>query len=181
METTVEKTQRRDRALNFDGYKYVEGMSRPERLAHALDWAAARYPKQWVAYNILLKAIYGYAHTPKLRSQEVEGIRSGMSRVRSILATRYARGLTTEIGLGVRATAGDEDTLKTDMVAQSRRFASAARGYARTAELIDPTKIKPTEDNKKLLHWLKQEVRPRLAQIQSPDYLRKLLPPKESE
>jgi hypothetical protein len=169
------------KVLSFAGYRHVDEQTMPERIANALDWAAQHFPKQWAAYNELLRGVMGYKKKPSLRSREIEALRSRMSRVRSILATKYGRGLVTEPGVGCRATSNDEDILKTDMVAQASRLASASRSYARTASLIDITKVSQTKDNEPWLKWFKQDVRGRLAQIQSPDYLKKLLPPKDDE
>lgn len=177
--TTVPRKPKSPKALSFAGYRHVDAMFRPDRTAHALDWAATRHPKHLVAYNILLRAVMGYDRTPRINSNEVEALRGCMSRVRAILAEKYDRGLVVEAGVGVRATADTEDAMKTDLVAQARRKASADKSFARSAGMVaeNMAKIPATQQNAPWLKWLKTVVKPALAEISAPDYVKRLLPP----
>jgi len=156
-------------------------MTQVERAAHALDWAAQASPKQFVAYNVLLKAITGQATMPRLKSDDVELLRSRMSRVRKILREKYGRGLTMNPGVGTRATIDSVDQLTTDVSAAAKRAASAGRGLVAAASLVDITEVPATAENRPWLQWWKGSLRQQVAMISSPEYLRKLLPPKDDE
>jgi hypothetical protein len=184
METTQmsnRTSNRKSKAVNFKDFRYEEGHSDPQRAAQALDWAAEQFPEQWVAYNILLRAIRGFSHTPKLASRDVENLRHKMSRVREILRRVYSRDLISEPGVGVRATSASLDVLKTAMVQRARRLASASTNYAATAALVEASEIPATEANRPWLQWWKSSVKQTLAVITDDGYLRKLLAPVEEE
>lgn len=169
--------KRNSKTLDFAGYKTPEGMSRPQRAAHALDWAAANCPRQFVAYNLLLKAIMGYPQMPRLSSDEVAGLRGAMTAVRKILREKYARGCVSSPGIGVRATVDSEDQLKTDVVKASHRVASANRGLINAASLVDPARLPQSAANRPWLAWWKGGLREQLAQISQPDFARRMLAP----
>lgn len=172
---------RRSRALDFGGYKYLEEMSRPQRAAHALDWAASNFPQQFVAYNVLVKAIFGFKSTPRLVNNDVIALRKCLSRIRTILQKDYGRGLVTSLGQGVRATVDSADQLKNDVPRVSRRLASASTAFVNSTALVDISAIPATKENKPYIDWYKTGLKSQLALLNSPDFQRKLLPPQEEE
>lgn len=171
---------KRSEALSFDEYKVDERTSTVERSANALDWAAKKFPKQLVPYNVLLKAIMGYGYTPRLNSNQIEQLRGAMSRVKKVLRVKYGRGLHSEPGAGVRATVDAEDQLRTDVRRAASRHHSSGQALAAAFSLVNLSEVPNTPQNKKLLHWAKTGLKEQIAAIQSPDF-RKLLQPVSDE
>lgn len=137
--------------LTFKGYHHDSHMTIPERAAHALDWAAAHNRGQVVPYNILLKAAMGYSRTPRLQTQEVEQLRTKMSRVRQILEKTYGRALVSVPGIGVRATSDGEDAVKNAAQPAGVRLERAAKLFKQRLALVDQAQVK----DKDLLAWLR--------------------------
>jgi hypothetical protein len=179
--TAVLGSRARDFALDFRTYKHNEGDSLPERMAHAIDWASAQFPKQWVALNVLLKAVMGYAHLPTMRSKEIDGLRGRTGRTREILRVKYGRGLLVGRGLGMRGTVGSEDAMKTAVVAATQRYASMSASLSKIATLVDISEVKATAENKPWIAWWKGDLHDKLKLLQSTDYLKRLAPPGSTE
>ncbi len=174
---------RRSRLLDFTDYEHDPKKGLADRAADALHWAAENFPKQFIAQNILLKAVMGYAKTPKLDSSEVEALRKKMTRIRKLLRVNFGRGLVSARGLGVRATVDDEDQLKTDVVAAANRFASASKSLQNAGSLVDIRNVAKTPENKPWIDWWngKRGGIGLAAQIAAvPNYINMLQPPSES-
>lgn len=166
-----------NKALDIRGYKFEPKMALTTRAAHYLNWAAEHFPKQFTPYNVLVKAIMGYAKMPRLESEEVEKMRSGMSRVRQILRTKYQRDLFSVPGVGVRATTDDADVAQTTLPRQSRHLKSAQASFVLTANLCDASNIPDTPEFAQIKKWVKTDVKGILAAITDPNFEKKLLPP----
>jgi hypothetical protein len=166
----------RHTALNFKDYDPDMKASLVQRAANALDWAANNFPRQLVPYNILLKTIMGFGHTPRLGGNNVEELRSSMSRVRRVLRIKYGKGLVSEPGAGVRATVDSTDQLRTDVRKAAQRHHSSGQALTNAFSIVNMSEIPNTPENKKLLQWAKTGLREQLATIASPEF-KKLLEP----
>lgn len=170
------------RSLDVSEYDPDVSMALTARAAHCLDWAALAFPKQYVPYTHLLKAIMGYRRTPVEDNQEVLMLRRNMTRVREILLKKYGRVLDSQPGLGVRATVDDADTLTVALPKKMARFRAAKVGLATTVNLIDPAKVPNTPEYAPWKAWLNRSVKEVMRQISDPTFESKLLPPaKESD
>jgi len=155
-------------------YPLDEKLSMPKRIAHCLDWCAQECPNQYVPFQILLKAVMGYGKTPNANSKEVEGLRSKWTPVRRILLEQYQRDLVVERGVGVRATDGSEDVAKNTLGVKVRRFERSKQAIEKTLAIVDVSSIK----DKQLRTWV-GELRPAFKMLSSPDFVKKLLPPRD--
>jgi hypothetical protein len=160
----------------FKSYRHDPKQSKPERMAHALDWAAVHHKGEAVPYNTLLKAIEGYSQMPRLKTKEVEHVRHSMSRVRGILLSKYNRGLVPMPGIGARATVDDEDQTHNVLKPAARRVAAACENLKKRAAPINFNKIPKTKENVALLAWIDKQIKPLIKQIES-GFSEKLLPP----
>jgi len=158
-------------------YKYNPEHSKKQRVAEFLDWAATHYPKQYVDYPHLAKAVEGYSRMPQHNSKEVELIKSSMSGVNRMLQTKYGRALDAEPGVGVRATVDDADLAMIVLPKKMKRIDQAKKAATQVANLVDPSKIPDTPENKPWKQWVKVHVRDVLKTINSPEFEQKLLPP----
>lgn len=167
---------RKSTALNFKDYEPDMKASLVERSANALDWSAANFPKQLVPYNLLLRAIMGYGYTPRLNANDVNALRSAMSRVRRVLRIKYGRGLVSEPGAGVRATTDSTDQLRIGVRKAAQRHHASGQSLADAFSIVNMSEVPATPENKKLIHWAKTGLREQLSLIASPDF-HKLLEP----
>lgn len=158
-------------------YQYDPDMTKRQRIAHFLDWAAKNYPKQYCPYPHLAKAVSGFPRMPQHNSREVDLIKSAMSGVNRILQTKYNRTIDSEPGIGVRATVDDADTATVALPKKFNRFRAAKNSLVQTAQLVDINKIPDTADYKPWKQWLKTDVKDILKMVKSPDFEQKLLPP----
>lgn len=181
--TTTKKTRstRKNHGLDIAKYTPDTKLSLTQRVAHYLDWAAGEFPKQFTNYNIVLKAIMGYARTPTLGSEEVESLRRNIGRVKQIMVKQYGREVVSAPGLGIRATVDDADTLTTALPRKITRLHSAQRAASATAELIDVSKVPDTAEMKPWKRWFSQDVKSALKTLTSPEMERKLLPPMQEQ
>lgn len=164
-------------ALNLASYKYDEKMSLPARAAHCLDWAAEKFPKQYITYPLLLKSIQGFSRMPQMNSDAVIQLKNTMQRVKSILIEKYGRELDSQPGIGVRATVDDADMLTTTLPKRMRRLRSAKNAVIKTTDLIDPTQIPATAEYKPWKDWFNRSVKDVRRLLMSEDFEQKLLPP----
>lgn len=168
---------RKSQILDFATYEFDEKQSLPERAAHALHWAMINYPRQVVPYNILLRAIMGYAHTPRINNDEVERLRGKMSSIKNTLRNSYDTGFYSVRGLGVRATVDSEDQLKTAVVHASKRVTSAYKSLQNAASLVDIKQVPNTPDNRGIIKWYNSGLKQQLSAI--PNYIAMLKPPSD--
>ena len=109
----------------FKSYKLTDALSSlslSKRAAHALDWTATRAPGVVVPYNVVLKVVMGYSHTPRLGNEEVERFRSGaLGDARRHLRSQYRRDLKSVSGVGVRATVDGLDVVKSTLPASVQK------------------------------------------------------------
>ena len=180
METATSKSSSKSKLLNIKGYK-PEGESLPQRMAHYLDWAASEFPKQYTPYNLLVKAVFGYKHLPKVGSQQVDVVRRGMGRARLLLQTKYNRTTDSQPGLGVRATVDSADSLTVAMPKKVTRLRGARAAMMSTWNLVDLSKVPNTPELKPWKDWGSKNVSEIVKLIGSADFEKKMLPPSKHE
>lgn len=155
-----------------------EQMSRPHRIANFLDWAAEHYPKQWVPWPYILKAVNNYPRTPREDSQEVVSARHTFSSVREILYRLYDRAVDAQRGLGVRALTESTDVLLVAAPKFSSRLRSAKNSFLRVASLIDPAEVPSTPELRPHKEWFQNAIRDVTRTLMAPGFDAKLLPPR---
>ncbi len=148
-----------------------------QRVAHFMDWSAKHHPGHYVPYNLILKAVMGYAKTPRLDSDEVERLRGKMQNVRKILLEKYSRTLDSQAGVGVRATTGSADVLVQALPKKMRQLLSAKNGVMQVAGLVDASQLPNTPEMKPWKEWLSRSVADVRKVIGSAEFERKLMPP----
>ncbi len=164
-------------AISAGEYKVQEKLRVPERMAHYLDWAAAKYPKAYTPYNFVLKAIMGFEKTPRLGSEDVDRLRGKITRTREILQELYGRDLDTQPGVGVRATVDDADTTTVALPKKVKRLAAASNSVKKTMDLIDPKKLPDTAEMAPWKKWLTTDVKTIVKTLSAPDFASRMLPP----
>ncbi len=167
--------------LTFRGYKPPATDGDADRAAHALDWAGRKYPMEPIPENIIFRVIYKKRRTPSLNAKEVQVLSSRRQKIKMILRRDYGRGMVTVLGLGIRATVGTEDVLRTDMSAAIRRYIGAAKGVHDRLPLVNLTEVPKTERNKMLLAWFTGIALPHFKGLAKSDVLTKLLSPAFAE
>lgn len=165
---------------DVSGYTVDPELSMTKRIAHFLDWAATHRPKEFQAFNVILQAIMGYKHLPRLTSEEVKFVQRASSRVRAEVLKAYKRGFVSQPGLGVRATVDDSDMVKFDLPKKGQRVQSAMNSFTASVNVVNPANIPKTPEMAPYMKYLRgtKEV---VALFESNDFMQKLLPPKTGE
>jgi len=161
----------------FKGFKMDMTMSIPARGAMLLAWAADKSAGTIIPYNIMLKYIMGYDHTPRTSSEEVESLRRKISSMRPILQDKYKRDMRNVSGVGARATVDDLDVVKSSMPGNVRRVNSAHKALARNAELVRIDRLPSSGPDKQWRDWYSQSVSPAIKALRSDERIKGLLPP----
>jgi hypothetical protein len=171
---------RGDWAEFFKGYKLddaLASLSLAKRTAHLLDWAARKGPGTLIPYNVILKGIMGYAHTPRIGNEEVDRFRHGpLGGARKYLQQQYKRDLKNA-GVGARATVDGLDVVKSVLPANVRRVNSAHAALGRAAKLVDPARLPAAGPDRAWVEWYARTVSPALKALAADDRIAKLLPP----
>lgn len=158
-------------------YEFEKEMSQTKRIAHFLDWAAVNMPKEFLQYNVVLKAINGYKHLPRLETKEVEFVRTAISRVRKVLLADYKRGTVTMPGVGVRATVDDADMVVHDVAKKGQRVTSAMNAFTASVNVVNVANIPKTAEMAPYQKYIRQ-AKEVVGLFGSQEFLQKLLPPK---
>jgi len=177
MTTTSKGSSTLDWNLFFRGFKIDTTMSIPHRIAFLLDWAASHNPSALIPYNVILKYVMGYGHTPRVNNDEVETLRRKLSSARPILQKKYKRDIRNVSGVGARATVDDLDLVKSSLPGNVRRVNSAHAALQRNAELVNVGKLPDHGPDKSWRDWYSRAVTPALKAIGSDERISKLLPP----
>ncbi len=168
---------RHQRRVTYADYKPQTLLSRPQRIAHFLDWAAINMPKQFHPYNIIVKMIQGYGHTPRNNNAEVVEIRNAMTRAKEVLRDKYHRGCYTDRNLGTRATVDAADHIENGLKRQVTRWIAGKRSIEKTTSVIDTSTLPQNDEGRKMLAYTR-EVNGAIKLI-SDERVNKLLPPKK--
>jgi hypothetical protein len=181
MATTADVAPIKHKPLDIRSYKPDMKMSLPQRAAHYLDWAAASYPGSYTPYNMLLKAIQGYAKTPRVDSDEVERLRRSLNgSVKGILRKQYTREVVTQPGYGIRATSDDLDMVKNSLTKKMVRLRGARNSVAQTVGMVDPANIPQTAEGKLWKDWYSRSAKDVVRQLTSPEFEKKLALPMDT-
>jgi hypothetical protein len=164
-------------AVQESEYKTDQTLTFPHRMAHFLDWAAARYPHQFIAYNYVYKAITGQKSKPRIDSEDAQRMSRMVTRVRQILQRDYSRDLHCSAGVGVRATVDDADTLQSTLPVKMRRLRAARESVNRTVGLIDVKKLPNTAEMVPWKKWLSSSVTDVVKMLNSDSFSKGMLPP----
>jgi hypothetical protein len=155
-------------------------LSMTKRIAQFLDWAAVHRPRAYMAFNIIWQAVTGEKKLTHLNSDGATFVKKAISRVRQELLKTYKRGMDSQRGLGVRATVDDVDMVKFDVSAKAHRVESAQKSFIASVNVVDPANIPNTVEMKPFLGYIKDAKKIALL-MQTPDYIKALLPPKKEE
>ena len=175
MQTSIQKLSKKRADLHH--YESDQSQSMTRRIAHFLDWAAENMPKEFLQYNVVLKAVMGYRHLPRLETKEVEFVRSAITRVRKVLLSVYKRGTVTMPGVGVRATVDDADMVIHDVSKKGQRVQSAVNAFTASVNVVNVANIPKTPEMAPYQKYIK-DAKAIAANFGSPEFLQKLLPPK---
>lgn len=135
--------------------------------AHYLDWAAKNYPARFTPWNIVARIVTGRTSTPRETSADVAIVKKTASRVRRHLIQHYSRELENVNGVGVRATTGSLDVIKSRMPQRQRQFESAAAGMQATAALVNLSDIPNNAETRPLKEWFAASVQPNLRKLEA--------------
>jgi len=155
-------------------------MSLPRRIAFVLDWAAKKGPNIIVPYNVVLREIMGFTHTPRLSNKEVADLRKKLPVARPILQTEYKRDLYNVSGIGVRATTGDLDVVKATTPRAVARVHSAHEALRKNATLVRVDRLPESGPDRGWREWYAKAVTPAVKLLTSDPRFDKLLPPPSS-
>jgi hypothetical protein len=134
-------------------------------------WAARKsLPGVPVPVTQVARAVNGLARAPRDDSPQAFVVRSALGRVREILRAEHGCSVTTERGLGIRATTDADDQVKTRVTESARRVASAARALASESAIVDPAVIK----NKELARFFRTEITPTVKMLEKENLIERL-------
>lgn len=166
---------------NIDAFPLDTGLKKPQRIAAFLDWWANHHPYDFVAYNEITKAVEGYKKLPRMDTDEVEHMRELVGRSGKVLQEKYKRVLVRQRGIGARATVDSMDAIRNRAVDRARNVERGIVALAKLDDIIDVKSIPDTAENKPLKQWYQRDVKGILKQVASPEFLAKMLPPKQDD
>jgi hypothetical protein len=170
-------TTKTDKRGDISTYKFDPEMSQTKRIAHFLDWASQHMPKEFLPYNVVLKAVMGYKHLPRLDTKEVLFIRHAITRVRKTLLDTYKKGLVSMPGVGVLATVDDADMVINDVAKKGQRVQSAVNSFTASVNVVNPANIPKTAEMAPYQKYIRQ-AKDVAALFGTSEFMQKLLPPK---
>lgn len=150
-------------------YRIDDKKQLTERAAECLSQLAEQNPGGFIAYNLLYKAVIGQKVTPKLKSQEVEGLRKKMHRIKQILREQYNRELVSAPGVGVRATTGDVDKLEKVV---PKRVMVFEKARARLVNVTESIELKNVPVGHPMRKYLQTRVQPLLEKVTSEGFIK---------
>lgn len=156
-------------------------LTKPQRVAAFLDWWVRQHPFDFAGYHEITKAVNGYKHLPRLDTEEVVSMQGVVGRSAKILHHQYRRSLVRQRGLGARATVDSADAIRNKAVDRARKVERDIVALATLDEIIDLKSIPDTAENRPLKQWYQRDVKGILKQVSAPDFLQRLLPPKQDD
>lgn len=167
------------RAKDLAAFPLEVKMSMPQRVAHLLDWWAARHPHDFLQYNEITKGVNGTSAMPRMDTKQVEQTRGIVSRSGKTLFKLYQRAIIRKRDLGARASVDAEDVIRHRSVKKSAEIKQSIIALAQLDELVDLNTVPNTSDVKA---WYKKDVRAGfLKQLSAPENLARMLPPPPDE
>jgi hypothetical protein len=171
----------RKTSIDFNGYKPPEELAPNRRVAHCLNWAAEKFPYQYIQWNIMLKAIHGYRRLPRLDSEQVLHLKKSATAVRKHLLKYHERIMDSEPGMGIRALVDDADNLTIAMPKKARRLVSAKNSAEETAAHIDLSAVPDTPEYAPYKKWMKRDMGGILKALERVKFDHRALPPARDE
>lgn len=124
-------------------YKPNFGLDDPNKIANFLMWAAKAAPNHYWLHNMVLKAIRGFDHMPRVNNPDIEVIRRYTSTVKRILfKNEFAYEAKKDVG--IRALYDANLKVEVDIRAKSRRATGAYENLQKAQSIVDPTKLNAT-------------------------------------
>ena len=159
----------------LDQWEPAEDSGLVARAASFLHFAAKKRAGVPISWSLVTKRVLSLPRMPNPDSQVVLDMMRRASAIRVMLGRDYSRGLENISGLGVRATADDDDFVATQIKRKARRARGAYDSLVADVAKIDRKAMR----NKELRGWL-DNLAPALASHN--DRLSKLLlPPGEKD
>jgi len=166
---------------NLEAFPLDTALSKPQRVAAFLDWWAEHHPYDFAGYHEITKAIEGYKKLPRMDTDEVETMRGIVGRAAKLLHDKYRRELVRQRGLGARATVDSLDAVRNKAVDRARKVERDIVALHRLDEIIDVKSIPDTPENRPLKQWYQRDVKGILKQVATPEFLQRMLPPKQPD
>lgn len=164
-------------ATKMKTYKVDTELPLNRRLAHLFEWGANNLPHHYIPFNLVVRGVMGYGHTPQPRGKEVKEMQKRMGAARAALEEEYGRELLVQRGLGARATVDSEDVVKNKLPQRTTRFLSAKAALARTVERVDLKELpRRSAEDKTWADWA-VDVAQTMNQLGTGKLDNKLLPP----
>jgi hypothetical protein len=170
-------TRKKNGKLDLSGYSTNQELTNVRRAADFLDWFAQRYPEQFVQYNVLYRAIMGFARTPRIDSIDVDRLRKSLSRTKKLLNANYGRGMIRVRSLGVRATCGDDDRVNHELPKAFSDLAGKKEAIERIIKDINPRLIV----DPKMRSWFTRDARGIIKMMNDENVDIRALPPAARE
>ncbi len=148
-----------------------------QRAAQLLEWAVKHAPGRYIPLHLMVKAIQGYKHTPRLNNEEVERLRKALGSVRRRVEQQFNREMLYQPGIGVRATVDSFDILKSRVPQRAKRLANAHANLAKTVARIEVKELPASAEGQGWRKWLTKTVQPALASINEGATAQLMLPP----
>lgn len=162
------------------GYKVQLEMTRNQRAAHFLSWAAEKHPFHFFSPSAVVKHCMGYARFPQERSKEVEDFSHASGQIRKLLFKNYEKGLISLPGQGIRCSVDDFDFTKNCISKTSKRLVSVQAQLAEQVAVVDVGTFPQNVDGKKWTTFIKS-TNSAVKQLSDPAFIQKLLPPAKEE
>lgn len=157
------------KAFDSREFQTTEG-SLPRKIAAFLLWARDREPKRYITLAEVARAVYGVS---RAGADHENSIRRRLTAVNRLLHEEHRTALVNQVGVGVRATVGDEDTARTALPKRMRRLDSARRAVIATTDIIDTRKI----TDGALRKWVETGARKAVGLLAAPEFERQISMP----
>ena len=152
-----------------------------KRAAYFLNWAADRYPHEYIPWNWVHQAINGFKRTPAPDNTDVKRLQARSSAIRSHCVDKFGRTTDSHTGLGVRALVDDADVLKYAVPKQARRMESARVSFLTATALVNINKVPNTPALKPLKAWFNTDVKAIMKMIGGDNFSKRLQSPKDDD
>lgn len=123
------------------GYKPPEGLSVPWIIADLCNYCGERTPKQPIPWKWVAKICNNRAKMPLEDGDEVQSMKSRLTRARQIARREFGRDIISLPGFGIRITTNDEDIGRTSVVKGARRLIGASKNFSEVVGMTDAEKI----------------------------------------
>lgn len=162
--------RRKKNEVDLSTYVKDDALPLSHRCADFLNWLCLKRPGVFAAPNIAVKAIMGYGHTPRLKSDEVDKLRTKYGTIRKVLRAKYNRDLIVESGVGIRASVDSADILVVNIPKAVTRLTSARNAVITTDSLIDMKTVPQTPALQPYRDMHNRQIKPLVKTLLSPAF-----------